>query len=74
MPVLSVCEADQVTGVITCNCGDCPDDLKPVCGFDNKTYDNECLLRKASCEQNKIISKLRDGKCGKSALAHSFSC
>ena len=41
----------------------CPKILKPVCGSDGKTYNNECLLNIVKCESNGKIVKKQDGPC-----------
>ena len=41
----------------------CPKILKPVCGSDGKTYNNECLLNIAKCESNGKVVKKQDGPC-----------
>ena len=33
-----------------------------LCGSDEKTYDNECLFKKAQCKNGKL-RKLYDGPC-----------
>ncbi|NP_001267782.1 kazal-type serine protease inihibitor 3 precursor [Hydra vulgaris] len=35
----------------------------PVCGHDGKTYASECTLKSESCDSQKPIVKVYDGKC-----------
>jgi len=37
--------------------------IREVCGSDNKTYANSCLLEIASCENNFTITKKHEGAC-----------
>ena len=37
--------------------------IKQVCGSDNVTYDNKCLLEKTACEKNKEIKVVKHGRC-----------
>ena len=37
--------------------------MKQVCGTDNVTYNNECLLRKTACERNREITIVKNGTC-----------
>uniref|UniRef100_A0A8V0YI39 Serine peptidase inhibitor, Kazal type 5 n=2 Tax=Gallus gallus TaxID=9031 RepID=A0A8V0YI39_CHICK len=41
----------------------CPRILKPVCGSDSFTYDNECGICAYNAEHHTNISKLHDGEC-----------
>lgn len=36
-----------------------------MCGTDGKTYDNDCMMKVLSCNENKIVSVDYDGKCEK---------
>lgn len=60
-----VCEEDS-NGRSQCLCRIyCARQYDPVCGTDGKTYNNPCLMRAASCQYQRDITRLRYGKCGK---------
>ena len=40
----------------------CPK-VKQVCGSDNVTYDNKCLLEKRACEMKEEIKVAKNGSC-----------
>ena len=60
----SSCEAVDDKPVCTCP-KTCPKVVKPVCGSNKKSYDNECLMRQASCNRKMLINVAHEGKCGK---------
>ncbi|KAJ7406188.1 hypothetical protein WISP_135419 [Willisornis vidua] len=41
----------------------CPRILKPVCGSDSLTYDNECGICAYNAEHNTNVTKIHDGEC-----------
>ena len=43
----------------------CPKLFDPVCGSDDKTYSNECVLKIAICKSQGTISKAHNGPCSK---------
>ena len=55
-------------GTPTCVCPkkeDCPADVKPVCGTDDNTYINECLMRVIACRKRLKTSIKKQGLCGR---------
>ena len=48
-----------------CECPVCDLHYAPVCGSNGITYNNECLLKKASCTMEKDIEIAGNGPCSK---------
>ena len=42
----------------------CPMIVLPICGSDGRTYQNECLMKVASCKEKKTIFVFGQGACG----------
>ena len=63
----SLCEFGQcvnVDGNATCQCPlVCPFIEQPVCGSDNKTYSNLCVMDAESCEKKQHIKLQHEGPC-----------
>jgi coxsackievirus/adenovirus receptor len=54
-------------GIARCECPpQCEPVMRPVCAQDGRTYESLCELRRASCEQKKLIEVKYTGACGKS--------
>ncbi|KAE8614799.1 hypothetical protein XENTR_v10008316 [Xenopus tropicalis] len=49
------CESYMVNG--------CPRIRSPVCGSDNNSYENECLLCSENLKRNIHLRVIRDGSC-----------
>ena len=48
----------------TCKCPQiCTADYRPVCGSDNVSYSNLCMMRVTSCKTKTLITKVKDGEC-----------
>lgn len=53
-------------GIARCECPtDCEPIVRPVCGNNSKTYDNECELRKSGCLSKSKLETSYAGICGK---------
>ena len=49
-----------------CQCREkCFEDKDPVCGSDRKTYENECELKRASCNRQITLTVEKRGPCGR---------
>ncbi|KAI1287382.1 Agrin [Halotydeus destructor] len=59
----AVCVIKSTSMAAECECPTCTEEFKPVCGSDGISYQNECKLRKESCEQQKLIDVSYDGVC-----------
>nr|UST29448.1 agrin [Haliclona caerulea] len=54
----------EINGRGTCVCRTaCPKILRPVCGSDGVTYNNECLLKVEACKSNTEITVKSEGRC-----------
>ncbi|XP_062508629.1 follistatin-like [Corticium candelabrum] len=61
------CEMTVETGPICVSCvvhEQCPTKPKLVCGSDDKTYLNECHMRRSACENGKKLAVKSEGACG----------
>ncbi|KAK7483098.1 hypothetical protein BaRGS_00025666, partial [Batillaria attramentaria] len=47
----------------TCVCPQCSEELDPVCGDNDITYENECKLRQENCENNGNVRVKMRGAC-----------
>ena len=45
------------------SCVACSREMNPVCGNDGVTYNNDCLMRFATCKSNSVINKAYRGRC-----------
>ena len=64
-PFNGVC-SPAANGGVNCSCiRECSTVEDPVCGDDGKSYNNECTMKKWSCENRKLIKVNHKGRCGK---------
>ena len=64
---------DLGSGQATCRCPpSCPSRYEPLCGTDNVTYSNPCLMRKKVCEEKRRIFVKHRGTCGGSSRGNLF--
>ncbi|XP_067116890.1 tomoregulin-2-like [Osmerus mordax] len=57
-------ECVKIGETVTCICDfKCGEDVSPVCGSDSQTYQNDCLLRRASCKLQTEIQAASLGHC-----------
>ena len=65
---ITLCEFGRcvvVDGNATCQCNTaCPSIYAPVCGTDNVTYPNLCLMDSTACETKKHVQVQYNGECG----------
>jgi agrin len=75
-----VCSSDKIcevgrNGKPVCVCNSqCDSYGSPVCGSDNKTYANYCLLRKKACFSSSSIRWLNYGRCVEASACDKISC
>ena len=63
----------QENGAELCHCGrSCPLTYKPVCGNNNKTYLNPCVLSLDTCKTNGTVTRAYDGECCKNIESSLF--
>nr|XP_042902808.1 agrin-like [Parasteatoda tepidariorum] len=59
------CDIDRF-GIATCQCPPvCETVVKPVCGTDGHTYQNDCDLHRQSCLKRREVTLAYQGECGK---------
>ena len=63
----AICK-ELIPGITSCHCPECRADQRPVCGSDGTTYQNECYVRKNSCETSSNIEIHHEGHCDQENL------
>ncbi|XP_074109510.1 agrin isoform X2 [Cotesia typhae] len=62
-------------GIATCQCpSNCPKTLEHVCGTDDVTYLNQCLLRQTSCRDRKNTRVKHQGVCEIKDPCRNLNC
>ncbi|XP_039883577.1 tomoregulin-2a [Simochromis diagramma] len=57
-------ECLRIGNMVTCICDfKCNNDYVPVCGSNNKNYQNECFLRRDACKQQSEVLIVSEGDC-----------
>lgn len=57
-------ECLRIGNMVTCICDfKCNNDYAPVCGSNNKNYQNECFLRRDACKQQSEVLIMSEGDC-----------
>ena len=63
-----------IDGVSACGCREkCPSRVRPICGNDGITYDNQCELNRAACISGSRIRRKFKGTCAGKELWSSYS-
>lgn len=71
---MMVCRAGReckvgVDGEASCTCvANCPDHFVPVCGSNNQSYDNYCLMHRDACLSGIHISLQKKGYCSNKSI------
>lgn len=71
---MMVCRAGRectvgADGEATCACvASCPDHFVPVCGSNNQSYDNYCLMHRDACLTGLHISLKKKGYCSNKSI------
>ncbi|XP_041860203.1 agrin isoform X2 [Melanotaenia boesemani] len=59
----AVCLVEPLSSHCSCDPIECDGTYKPLCGKDGRTYNNDCLRRKAECLSKSLIPVKRSGPC-----------